>query len=333
MPIYKGSTEVASGKLYKATTNIENGYKGTSSFYVNEITISFLNFPGVSDYIITGSPGDTIPGNKYQQWTATAASGYAYNGTQTATGLPTGFSFTAGSQGSISNTTTSPKVNYDNSTFPTTSVSVDYNNLTVTLPTSQIVTYTYTFTGGLANSTSCDTFAGSSCGVSSASASAGNFTYFTASASGTGGTGANTCSNYCSVSISSSGGSSSCDSSSQTASQSATADVVAIPTYNPNPPAGYSSFNSAMYCVTVNSGSASSICGGTLIDTQTPSGWAGGGSASSSCGTPPPYEVGSSANGYKLIGRSINGGDSGTYGVRVRNGSGAVVASDSTSMT
>jgi len=88
-----------------------------------------------------------------------------------------------------------------------------------------------------------------------------------------------------------------------------------------------------MYCVTLNSGSASSICGGTYIDTQTPNGWAGGGSASSSCGTPPPYEVGSSANGYKLISRSINGGNSGTYGVRVRNGSGAVVVSDSTSMT
>ena len=333
MPIYKGSTEVASGNLRKGSTNIENGYKGTNSFYVNEITISFLNFPGVSDYIITGSPGDTIPGNKYQQWTATAASGYAYNGTQTATGLPTGFSFTSGSQGSISNTTTSPRVNYDNSTFPTTSISVDYNNLTVTLPTTQVLTYTYTFTGGLANSTSCEAFSGSSCSVSSSSASAGNFTYFTANAGGTGGTGANTCSNYCSVSINSSGGSSQCDSSSQTAGQSATADVVAIPTYSPNPPSGYTSFNSAMYCVTLNSGSASSICGGAIIDTETPSGWAGGGSASSSCGTAPSREIGVPSNGYQLIGRSINGGSSGTYGVRVRNGSGAVVVSDSTSMT
>jgi len=333
MPIYKGNTEIASGKLYKAAVNIENGYKGIDSFYINEVTISFLNFPGVSDYSITGGPGETIPGNRYQQWTATAPSGYAFNGTQTATGLPADFTFTAGAQGSTSNTTTSPRVNYAPSVFPTSSVSVDYNNLTVSLPTSQVVTLSYTFTGGLGRSTSCTTFSGSSCGVSSSSASAGNFAYFTASASGTGGTGANTCSNYCSVSISSSGGSSSCNSSGQTASQSASADIVAIPTYS-SLPSGYSSFNSAMYCVTVNSGSASSICGGYSISTQRPGqSWAGGGVASSSCGSPPPYEIGASHNGYRLIGRSINGGDSGTWSVRVTNGSGQVEASDSTSMT
>lgn len=333
MPIYKGNTEIASGKLYKAAVNIENGYKGIDSFYINEVTISFLNFPGVSDYSITGGPGETIPGNRYQQWTATAPSGYAFNGTQTATGLPADFTFTAGTQGSTSNTTTSPRVNYAPSVFPTSSVSVDYNNLTVSLPTSQVITLSYTFTGGLGRSTSCTTFSGSSCGVSSSSASAGNFAYFTASASGTGGTGANTCSNYCSVSISSSGGSSSCNSSGQTASQSASADIVAIPTYS-SLPSGYSSFNSAMYCVTVNSGSASSICGGYYISTQRPGqSWAGGGVASSSCGSPPPYEIGASHNGYRLIGRSINGGDSGTWSVRVTNGSGQVEASDSTSMT
>ena len=204
MPIYKGSTEVASGNLRKGSTNIENGYKGTNSFYVNEITISFLNFPGVSDYIITGSPGDTIPGNKYQQWTATAASGYAYNGTQTATGLPADFTFTAGTQGSISNTTTSPRVNYAPSVFPSTSVSVDYNNLTVSLPQTQIVTYSYTFTGNLGRSTSCTTFAGSSCGVGSStisSSSYGTFAYFNNNASGSGGYGAGGCSQGCSLSI------------------------------------------------------------------------------------------------------------------------------------
>ena len=30
MPIYKGSTEVTSGNLYKGSTNIEEGYKGTN---------------------------------------------------------------------------------------------------------------------------------------------------------------------------------------------------------------------------------------------------------------------------------------------------------------
>ena len=27
MPVYKGTTEITSGKLYKGATNIENGYK------------------------------------------------------------------------------------------------------------------------------------------------------------------------------------------------------------------------------------------------------------------------------------------------------------------
>ena len=334
MPIYKGSTEVASGNLRKGSTNIENGYKGTNSFYVNEITISFLNFPGVSDYIITGSPGDTIPGNKYQQWTATAASGYAYNGTQTATGLPADFTFTAGAQGSTSNTTTSPRVNYAPSVFPTSSVSVDYNNLTVSLPTSQVVTLSYTFTGGLGRSTSCATFSGSSCSVSSSSATAGFFTYYLSNASGTGGYGANNCTQGCSVSISSSGGSSSCNTAGGTANQTATADIVAIPTYSVNPPPGYSSFNSAMYCVSVNTYGLSSICGGYSVETQRPGQpWAGGGGTSSSCGTPPANETGSNpANGYRLSGRSINGSNSGTWSVRVRNGGGQVEVSDSVSM-
>ena len=255
MPIYKGTTEIASGKLYKATTNIENGYKGTDSFYVNQVTISFLNFPGVSDYVITGSPGDTIPGNKYQQWTATAASGYAYNGTQTATGLPTGFSFTSGSQGSISNTTTSPRVNYDNSTFPTTSVSVDYNNLTVTLPTTQVVTYSYTFTGGLGRSTSCTTFAGTACTVSSNTSNAGNYQYWQSNASGTGGYGAGGCNQGCSVSISSSGGSSSCNQNGSTSSSLISASFIGCGQLNVQGVAMASCY----------SGPACSIPGGTNI--------------------------------------------------------------------
>tara|TARA_R110002124_G_scaffold254953_1_gene420565 strand:+ start:223 stop:1170 length:948 start_codon:yes stop_codon:yes gene_type:complete len=211
MPIYKGSTEVASGNLYKGSTEIQDGYKATDSFYVNEISISFLNFPGVSDYVITGVPGDTIPGNRYQQWTVSANSGFAFNGTQTATGLPTDFSFSAGSQGSISNTTTSPRVNYAPSVFPSTSVSVDYNNLTVSLPQTQIVTYSYTFTGNLGRSTSCSTFAGTACSVSSSSSNAGNYQYWQSNASGTGGGGAGGCNQSCGVSISSGGGSSSCN--------------------------------------------------------------------------------------------------------------------------
>ena len=327
MPIYKGNTEIASGKLYKAAINIENGYKGTDSFYINEVTISFLNFPGVSDYSITGGPGETIPGNRYQQWTATAPSGRAFNGTQTAAGLPADFTFTAGTQGSTSNTTTSPRVNYAPSVFPTSSVSVDYNNLTVSLPTTAVVTYSYTFTGGLARSTSCTAFSGSSCGVSSASASGGHWRYFTASASGTGGSGANTCSNYCSVSISSSGGSSSCNSSGQTASQSANVNMIAVPTYASGNPTGW---RSVLYCSTVNTGPVFGFCGGGQLVTAAPGqNFFGGAATSGSCGTPPAAEISPPQNGYRLAGRDLNGTASGTWRIEYRDGGGTARASSS----
>lgn len=330
MPLYKGNTEIASGKLYKADTNIENGYKGTDSFYINEVTISFLNFPGVSDYSITGAPGDTIPGNRYQQWTATATSGYAFNGTQTASGLPTDFTFTQGQQGSTSYTTTSPRVNYSPSTFPTSSVSVDYNSLTVSLPQTQVTTRSYTFTGNLGRSTSCTAFVGSSCTVSSSTQYAGHFQYYTSNASGTGGYGANGCNQGCSVSISSSGGSSSCNTNGGTANQSASLSMVSVPTYCTNNPTGW---ESVLYCATVNTGSASGICGGYSIEFKRPSqsSYSGGYSVSSSCGSAPSCEITPpSMNGYKLIGRDLNGTDSGTWEGRIRNGSGQNVVTAST---
>ena len=66
MPVYKGTTEITSGKLYKATTNIENGYKGTDSFYINEttLTINFTDNTGsnatlssAAQITLTGVPG------------------------------------------------------------------------------------------------------------------------------------------------------------------------------------------------------------------------------------------------------------------------------------
>ena len=214
MPIYKGSIEVTSGNLYKGSTEIENAYKGSDSLFVNEISISFLNFPGTASYILTGSPGSTIPGSRSVSWTATAPGGSAYNGTQTATGLPAGFAFAGGSQGSISNTTTSPNVNFVSSVFPNNSTSVDYNTLTVSLPTTAIATYSYTFTNNLGRSTSCTTFSGTSCTVYSntvASAPYAQFAYFTSNAFGTGGYGTGGCTQGCAVSVSSSGGSSGCN--------------------------------------------------------------------------------------------------------------------------
>ena len=70
MPVYKGTTEITSGKLYKAAVNIENGYKGTNSFYVNEttLTITFTDstptgasLNSTSTITLTGTPGTNIP--------------------------------------------------------------------------------------------------------------------------------------------------------------------------------------------------------------------------------------------------------------------------------
>lgn len=65
MPVYKGTSEVTSGNLYKGSTEIQNGYKATDPFYVNEVTLT-LNY--------------TISGNatlQYSSRTVTAAPGSA----------------------------------------------------------------------------------------------------------------------------------------------------------------------------------------------------------------------------------------------------------------
>ena len=68
MPIYKGSNEVTSGNLHKGSTEIENGYKGTDSFYLNETTVSWatptgqgLTYTVPSPQSSSGSPGSTFP--------------------------------------------------------------------------------------------------------------------------------------------------------------------------------------------------------------------------------------------------------------------------------
>ena len=66
MPIYKGTNEVASGNLYKGSTEIQNGYKATDPFYVNEVTLT-LNYTisgnatlQYSSRTITGAPGSSV---------------------------------------------------------------------------------------------------------------------------------------------------------------------------------------------------------------------------------------------------------------------------------
>lgn len=64
MPIYKGTSEVTSGTLKKGSTEVQNGYKQTSQFYVNQNSITILFVDSVSGATLnttqsfqTGTPG------------------------------------------------------------------------------------------------------------------------------------------------------------------------------------------------------------------------------------------------------------------------------------
>jgi len=64
MPIYKGTSEVASGTFKKGSTEIQNGYKETDQFYVNQNSITILFVDSVSgatlnttQWFETGTPG------------------------------------------------------------------------------------------------------------------------------------------------------------------------------------------------------------------------------------------------------------------------------------
>jgi hypothetical protein len=67
MPVYKGSTEVTSGNLHKGSTEIENGYKASDSFFVNELDITAIGFSnsnigssgGNTNFVVTGSNNAT----------------------------------------------------------------------------------------------------------------------------------------------------------------------------------------------------------------------------------------------------------------------------------
>lgn len=68
MPVYKGNNEITSGNLRKGSTEIQNGYKGNDSFFINEttLTIAFvdntsanINLDNAASVSFTGTPGDT----------------------------------------------------------------------------------------------------------------------------------------------------------------------------------------------------------------------------------------------------------------------------------
>tara|TARA_B100000029_G_scaffold513985_1_gene615214 strand:+ start:1206 stop:2318 length:1113 start_codon:yes stop_codon:yes gene_type:complete len=143
MPIYKGTNEVTSGNLYKATTEIENAYKGTNVVYVNETTQSFAVPTGqgltyTTPANITGSPGSAV--SPTVTFTGTAAALEKISGTATLTGLPAGLTYTQ----SINNSDWGNVITFTiEGTYPTTSNS----NIAITISGLTVTTgYNYTIT-------------------------------------------------------------------------------------------------------------------------------------------------------------------------------------------
>jgi len=138
MPVYKGTTEITSGKLYKGATNIENGYKEIDPFYVNETTVSFATPTGQGFSYTTPSPQSStgVPGSAFPSTTFVISTGsQAISGTAVVSGLPSTLSVTnqsySGSGPGNSLTITI------GGTFPTTS------SLNTALTISGLTTVTY----------------------------------------------------------------------------------------------------------------------------------------------------------------------------------------------
>ena len=147
MPIYKGSAEVASGNLYKGSTEIENGYKATDIFYVNEIAISFATPTGQSLTYTTPSPQSSngAPGSSFTTTTFTVTSpSNILSGTASVSGLPstlsiTGQSYNGSSVGNILTITIG-------GTFPTNNalnIALVVSGLTSSNPVLNNVTLTW----------------------------------------------------------------------------------------------------------------------------------------------------------------------------------------------
>lgn len=87
MPLYKGTTEIASGKLYKGTTEIDKLYKGTSLLYQNQI-------PFNSHFLIVGGGGSG--GRFINTWDNDGSPDALYTGGGGAGGVRTSFGSTNG---------------------------------------------------------------------------------------------------------------------------------------------------------------------------------------------------------------------------------------------
>jgi hypothetical protein len=138
MPVYKGTTEITSGKLYKGATNIENGYKEIDPFYVNETTVSFATPTGQGFSYTTPSPQSStgVPGSAFPSTTFVISGGsQAISGTAAVSGLPSTLSVT--NQSYIGSGPGNSLTITIGGTFPTTS------SLNTALTISGLSTVTY----------------------------------------------------------------------------------------------------------------------------------------------------------------------------------------------
>jgi hypothetical protein len=87
MPVYKGSTEITSGNLYKSSTKIENGYKQNSQFYVNTNPINILFVDSISGASLSTTTFNAVgtPGTSFNSFTRniTTDAGRIFSGTVT----------------------------------------------------------------------------------------------------------------------------------------------------------------------------------------------------------------------------------------------------------
>jgi len=150
MPVYKGSAEVTSGNLHKGSAEIQDGYKGSNSFFLNQTTVAWaspvavitnMTLGAVNPASSSGLPGTTFPSTNFS--IASSIANTRLSGTATIGNLPSGLTYSqsinfAGPGNTITITITG--------VFPATS----YSSLLLTITGITDQTYTssgLTFTG------------------------------------------------------------------------------------------------------------------------------------------------------------------------------------------
>ena len=151
MPIYKGSAEVTSGNLYKGSTEIQDGYKASDSFYVNQttLTIQFVNSTGLS--ISSGQLVNTLTGIPGQAINNTPIS-FSASSSQKLNSLS--FSESGDTGGNLNGLTSGVNINGGtmtvSGTFPTTTTTVVY---TLTANITNLTALTAVASNGFQNLT------------------------------------------------------------------------------------------------------------------------------------------------------------------------------------